>query len=91
VVHFVARTDDVYALWVKALHELVSESSDRVVSGAQGPASDPELRFIRQLWPSGVSTIDKAAAAGLCAQLGLVVPPPILAVYEVSIRASERV
>ena len=85
VVHFIARTDDVYNLWVKALHELVSESSDKVVSGAEGHSgSDPELRFIRQLWPAGVTAIDKTAAAGLCAQLGLNVPPPIAAKYEVS-------
>lgn len=84
VVHFVARTDDVYQLWVRALHELVSKNSDKVVSGTEGSTvSDPELRFIRQLWPVGATSIDKTAAAGLCSQLGLVVPAPIAARYEV--------
>lgn len=82
VVHFIARTDDVYALWVKTLHSLVAENSDRVVSGAIPPASDPELRFIRQLWPVGVTTISEEKAAGIWTHLGLVVPPPILHKYK---------
>lgn len=86
VVHFIARTDDVYALWVRALQNLVSASSDKVVSGTQVASdSDPELRFIRQVWPAGTKAIDKATTASICAQLGLVVPPPIVAKYEVRV------
>lgn len=38
VVHFIAHTDDVYALWVKTLRDLVSASADRLIPGAHDDA-----------------------------------------------------
>lgn len=85
VMHLIAHTDDVYDLWVSALQGLVSQSSDKVVSGAaHGPATDPDLLFIRQLWPAGQKTLNEAAAKGLCGKLGLDLTPEALKRYQVS-------
>lgn len=84
VVHFIAHTDDIYALWSDTLNDLVSVASDRVVSGAQhGPATDPDLLFIRQLWPAGATKIDRTTATSLCHQLGLAVGRQHLEKYQV--------
>lgn len=86
VMHLIAHTDDVYELWVSALQGLVSQSSDKVVSGAaHGPATDPDLLFIRQLWPAGQKTLNEAAAKGLCGKLGLDLTPEALKRYQVSL------
>ncbi|BEJ17859.1 hypothetical protein CspHIS471_0701270 [Cutaneotrichosporon sp. HIS471] len=83
VVRFIAHTDDIYALWSDTLNDLVSAASDRVVSGMQhGPATDPDLLFIKQLWPTGVSKIDARTATSLCHSLGLNVGPTHLANYQ---------
>lgn len=83
--HLIAHTDDVYDLWVSALQGLVSQSSDKVVSGAaHGPATDPDLLFIRQLWPAGQKALNEAAAKGLCGKLGLDLTPEALKRYNVS-------
>lgn len=85
VMHLIAHTDDVYELWVSALQGLVSQSSDKVVSGAaHGPATDPDLLFIRQLWPAGQRTLSEAAARGLCGKLGLNLTTEVLQRYRVS-------
>lgn len=84
VVHLIAHTDDIYALWSDTLNDLVSAVSDRVVSGMQhGPPADPDLLFIKQLWPTGASKIDARTATSLCHSLGLVVGPTHLANYQV--------
>ncbi|KLT38471.1 PLC-like phosphodiesterase [Cutaneotrichosporon oleaginosum] len=83
VVHFIAHTDDIYALWSDTLNDLVSAASDRVVSGMQhGPAADPDLLFIKQLWPTGATKIDARTATSLCHSLGLSVGPTHLANYQ---------
>lgn len=83
--HLIAHTDDVYDLWVSALQGLVSQTSDKVVSGAaHGPATDPDLLFIRQLWPAGQKTLNEAAAKGLCGKLGLDLTPQAVKRYQVS-------
>ena len=81
VLHITALTDDVYDLWVKTLTALVSETSDRLVS--QVTPTDPDLMWIRQLWPAGAKTIDFGTAAGLCGTLGLVIPQPAAAEFGV--------
>lgn len=85
VVHFIAHTEDIYALWSDTLNDLVSATSDRVVSGTQhGPATDPDLLFIRQLWPVGCAKVERSTATSLCHQLGLAVGPRHLEKYQVS-------
>ena len=77
-----ALTDDVYDMWVKTLTELVSETSDRLV--AQVTPSDPDLMWIRQLWPAGARVIDFGTAAGLCGGLGMIIPANVAERYNVS-------
>jgi phosphatidylinositol phospholipase C delta len=72
VLHMIALTDDVFDLWVTTLRTLVSETSDRLVNEVK-PA-DPDLLWIRQLWPAGVKAIDQPTATALLRQVGLVVP-----------------
>ena len=72
VLHMIALTSDVYELWVSTLKSLVSAKSDRLVS--QIAPSDPDLAWIRQLWPSGKDTVDLMTAITLARQIGLVVP-----------------
>ncbi|ODN84111.1 hypothetical protein L202_00124 [Cryptococcus amylolentus CBS 6039] len=69
VLHMIALTDETYSLWVKALKELVSITLDRQVSDVT--PSDPDMIWIRQLWPLGTRAINKAKAEALCAQIGL--------------------
>ncbi|EIW70015.1 hypothetical protein TREMEDRAFT_38681 [Tremella mesenterica DSM 1558] len=76
VLHMIALTDDVYDLWVNTLQTLVSQTSDRLV--AQVTPTDPDLLWIRQLWPAGAKTIDLESALGLCGQMGLTVPARLL-------------
>jgi phosphatidylinositol phospholipase C delta len=68
----IALTDDVYSLWVDTLSKLVCETSDRMV-GHVTP-SDPDMAWIRQLWPAGAKSIDWSVAVGLCRSIGLAVP-----------------
>lgn len=82
VLHMTALTDDVYDLWVKTLTTLVSESSDKVV--AQVTPADPDLMWIRQLWPAGAKWIDFGTAAGLCGGLGLIIPSEVAERFNVS-------
>lgn len=72
VLHMIALTDDVYKLWVNTLSKLVSETSDRMVG--HGTPSDPDMAWIRQLWPAGAKSIDWSVAVGLCRSIGLPVP-----------------
>lgn len=81
VMHMTALTDDVYDMWVETLTALVSETSDRLV--AQVTPADPDLMWIRQLWPAGANVIDFGTAAGLCGGLGLVVPAQVAEKYNV--------
>lgn len=82
ILHMIALTDDVYDHWVQTLRTLVSQTSDRAV-GDVVPA-DPDLLWIRQLWPQGSGTIDLNAALGLCRSIGLDVPLSLQAEYQVS-------
>ncbi len=77
-----AMTDDVYDMWVSTLTALVSETSDRFV--AQITPSDPDLMWIRQLWPAGAKFIDFGTAAGLCGGLGMIIPAHVAERYNVS-------
>ncbi|KAL7424581.1 hypothetical protein Q5752_000265 [Cryptotrichosporon argae] len=70
VVHLVALTDDVYELWARTLRALVRATADRLVADIPA-ADDPDLVFVRQLWPAGASTVDWPTARRLCEQLGL--------------------
>ena len=81
-----ALTDDVYDLWVKTLTTLVSESSDKVVP--QVTPADPDLMWIRQLWPAGAKWIDFGTAAGLCGGLGLIIPSEVAEKFNVSCHAN---
>ena len=81
VLHMTALTDDVYDLWTKTLTALVAETSDRLI--AQVTPTDPDLMWIRQLWPAGAKVIDFNTAAGLCGGLGMIVPPQIAEKYTV--------
>jgi len=83
VLHMTALTDDVYDLWVQTLTSLVSETSDRLV--AQVTPADPDLMWIRQLWPAGAKVIDFNTAAGLCGGLGMIIPADIAERYNVSL------
>jgi phosphatidylinositol phospholipase C delta len=74
VLHLIALTDDVYTLWTDTLTRQVAETSDKFVSQVPAPA-DPDMMWIRQLWPHGAKSIDFATAAGLCGGIGLVIPP----------------
>ena len=77
-----ALTDEMYNLWVDTLTRLVSETSDRMV--AQVTPSDPDMMWIRQLWPAGAKCIDFATAQGLCGGLGLNIPTDVETQYKVS-------
>jgi phosphatidylinositol phospholipase C delta len=79
----IALTDDIYALWRDTLTRLVSETSDRLVSEVSTPA-DPDMMWIRQLWPNGAKVIDYGTASGLCGGIGLVIPPEVAVKYNVS-------
>lgn len=81
VLHMTALTDDTYDVWVSTLTALVSESSDKVV--AQVTPSDPDLMWIRQLWPTGAKLIDFGTAAGLCGGLGLIIPSEVAEKFNV--------
>ena len=80
--HMTALADDVYTLWVNTLTSLVSETSDRLVS--QVTPSDPDMMWIRQLWPAGAKVVDFGTAAALCGGLGLVIPYEVAEKYSVS-------
>ena len=82
VLHMTALTDDMYTLWVDTLTRLVSETSDRMV--AQVTPSDPDMMWIRQLWPAGAKSIDFPTAQGLCGGLGLNISSELEAQYKVS-------
>ncbi|WVQ71248.1 hypothetical protein IAR50_000773 [Cryptococcus sp. DSM 104548] len=69
VLHMIALTDETYSMWVKALKELVSITLDRQITDVT--PSDPDMIWIRQLWPLGTRAINKAKAEALCAQIGL--------------------
>ena len=75
LLHMIALTDDVYEMWVDTLRKLVSETSDRLV--AEVTPTDPDLMWIRQLWPAGAKTVDLMAAEGLCRKIGLIVPKDV--------------
>ena len=81
VLHMTALTDDAYDLWVQTLTRLVSETSDRLV--AQVTPADPDLMWIRQLWPAGAKVVDFNTAAGLCGGLGMIIPAEIAEKYNV--------
>ena len=72
MLHMIALEEEIFRLWVNTLQRLVSETSDRLV--AQVTPTDPDLLWIRQLWPAGVRTIDMTKAVSLCNQIGLTVP-----------------
>jgi phosphatidylinositol phospholipase C delta len=80
VLHMIALTDDAYEMWVSTLRMLVSETADRLVSEIK-PA-DPDLLWIRQLWPSGAKVIDMATAVGILRQVGLVIPDTLTLGYK---------
>ncbi|WVO17861.1 hypothetical protein L204_105559 [Cryptococcus depauperatus] len=69
VLHMIALTDNVYHMWVKTLKELVSITLDRQVTDIV--PTDPDMLWIRQLWPPGTNMIDRQKANELCAQIGL--------------------
>ncbi|WRT64100.1 uncharacterized protein IL334_001029 [Kwoniella shivajii] len=72
VLHMVALTDEIYGLWVQTLKSLVSISTDRHITDIT-PA-DPDLIWIRQLWPIGSKVIDSVQVEALCNQIGLQIP-----------------
>ncbi|OCF32784.1 phosphatidylinositol phospholipase C, delta [Kwoniella heveanensis CBS 569] len=80
VLHMVALTDEIYDLWVQTLKSLFSVSLDRHVSDVT-PA-DPDLIWIRQLWPIGAKVIDREKAEGLCNQIGLNIPDSVAKRYD---------
>ncbi|WWD17929.1 hypothetical protein CI109_102374 [Kwoniella shandongensis] len=80
VLHLIALTDEIYAMWVKALKELVSVTLDRHVTDVT-PA-DPDMIWIKQLWPMGTKAIDREKAEGLCRQIGLEIPPAVAESYD---------
>jgi len=77
----VALTDDSYDLWIDSLKSLVSATSDRRVSDIT--PTDPDMLWIRQLWPVGAQVIEPTKADAMCRQIGLVIPSEILAKYRV--------
>jgi phosphatidylinositol phospholipase C delta len=83
----IALTDDVYTLWTNTLTRLVAETSDRWVSQVPLPA-DPDMMWIRQLWPNGAKVIDYETAAGLCGGIGLIIPPEVAVKQNVSATCS---
>lgn len=76
-----ALTDDVYDLWVSTLKKLVAETADRAVSDVT--PCEPDMLWIRQLWPAGVKTVDMPTAVGLCKQIGLVIPDALRQAFKV--------
>ncbi|WVQ97242.1 hypothetical protein IAU59_004352 [Kwoniella sp. CBS 9459] len=80
VLHMVALTDELYDLWVQTLKSLFSVTLDRHVSDIT-PA-DPDLIWIRQLWPMGAKAIDREKAEGLCNQIGLKIPDHVAKRYD---------
>ena len=82
ILHMISLTDDVHDYWVGTLRTLVSETSDRAV--AEIKPSDPDLIWIRQLWPAGSRAIDMSTALGLCRSIGLEVPMALQNGYKVS-------
>lgn len=82
VLHITALTDDTYQLWVDTLTKLVSETSDRLIN--QITPSDPDLMWIRQLWPAGAKVVDFGTAAALCGGMGLIIPSHVAEKYNVS-------
>jgi hypothetical protein len=83
ILHMISLTDDVHDHWIDTLRTLVAETSDRAV--AEIKPSDPDLIWIRQLWPAGSSTIDMGTAVGLCRSIGLAVPKGLQEGYKVSL------
>ncbi|WWC86214.1 uncharacterized protein L201_001087 [Kwoniella dendrophila CBS 6074] len=83
VLHMVALTDDIYDLWVKTLKSLVSSMLDRQV--ADVAPGDPDLIWIRQLWPIGSKVIDREKAEALCTQIGLHIPDSVARSYNGSL------
>ncbi|OXB38510.1 phosphatidylinositol phospholipase C, delta [Cryptococcus neoformans] len=69
VLHMIALTDEIYFLWIKTLKQLVSITLDRQVTDIT--PSDPDMLWIRQLWPLGTKAINREKAEALCAQIGL--------------------
>lgn len=88
ILHMISLTDDVHDHWIDTLRTLVAETSDRAV--AEIKPSDPDLIWIRQLWPGGSSTIDMGTAVGLCRSIGLAVPKALQEGYKVSLQHYER-
>ncbi|OCF55510.1 phosphatidylinositol phospholipase C, delta [Kwoniella mangroviensis CBS 10435] len=82
VLHMVALTDEIYNLWVQTLKSLVSVTLDRHV--ADVTPADPDLIWIRQLWPIGSKVIDRQKAEALCTQIGLQIPDPVAKTIDVS-------
>nr|XP_019049181.1 phosphatidylinositol phospholipase C, delta [Kwoniella bestiolae CBS 10118]OCF28111.1 phosphatidylinositol phospholipase C, delta [Kwoniella bestiolae CBS 10118] len=82
VLHMVALTDDIYDLWVQTLKSLVSVTLDRHV--ADVTPADPDLIWIRQLWPIGSKVIDRSKAEALCTQIGLQIPDTVAKTIDVS-------
>jgi phosphatidylinositol phospholipase C delta len=78
----ISLTDDIHVHWVDTLRTLVAETSDRAV--AEIKPSDPDLIWIRQLWPAGSKVIDMGTALGLCRSIGLSVPKQMQSDYKVS-------
>lgn len=72
VLHLIALTDDVYDAWVKTLRTVVAETSDRLIADLE--PTDPDMVWIRQLWPNGSTTLDPDQARALCKQIGLEIP-----------------
>ncbi|WWC66358.1 uncharacterized protein I206_100259 [Kwoniella pini CBS 10737] len=86
VLHMVALTDEIYDLWVQTLKSLVSVTTDKHVSDVT-PA-DPDLIWIRQLWPIGSKVIDREKAEALCTQIGLQIPTQVAKAYHGSLDIS---
>lgn len=79
----IALTDEIYFLWIKTLKQLVSITLDRQVTDIT--PSDPDMLWIRQLWPLGTKTINREKAEALCAQIGLQIKADVGDLKEVSI------
>lgn len=83
VLHMIALTDEIYFLWIKTLKQLVSITLDRQVTDIT--PSDPDMLWIRQLWPLGTKAINREKAEALCAQIGLQIRADVGHLEEVSV------
>lgn len=86
ILHMISLTDDVHEQWVSTLRTLVAETSDRAVGDVT--PSDPDLIWIRQLWPHGATSIDMSTALGLCRSIGMDISLQLQAEYQVCLSAS---